>query len=86
LPRIIDERARLLALLDWISRLHGAACSTTFATGHIGTEQAARRLVAWRTQWCDRHAMEVRNVETGAEQLASERTNLRAAAVELLQP
>jgi hypothetical protein len=84
LPRIIDDRARLLALLKGSSR-RMEQLQHDLCNGRIGMKEMQAALSV-ENAWCARHAMEVRNVETGAEQLASERTNLRAAAVELLQP
>lgn len=83
LPRIIDERARLLALLKGSAR-RVEQLQHDLCNGRIGAKETQAALNVEKA-WCARHAMEVRNVEAGAEQLANERTALRTAAMDLLQ-
>ncbi|MBK8582199.1 MAG: hypothetical protein LKM36_05350 [Flavobacteriales bacterium] len=84
LPRVLDERLRLRALLTGSAKrllnLQHDLC-----TGHITTEQAANALRV-ENQWCDRLTEDMRMLTTEAVQLQKDRTQLRAEAVQFLHP
>ena len=83
LPRILDDRLRLRALLkgasDRLEDLQHDLC-----TGHLQMKESATALSV-EGAWCDRYTMEVRALITESTKLQQDRAALRESAAAFLR-